>query len=148
MYNIVIVEDDKPSGLILKRLLTKEGYNISGIYESGEKTLKIIDESEEKPDLILMDISLSGKIDGIETAERIFNNYNIPFIYITASSEKDVIDRAKKTMPLNYIVKPFNSHTLCSTIEMAMYRYEMEKQLLSSKLSKKKILKAIPDIVF
>ena len=75
MYNILIVEDDKPSGLILKKLLTKEGYNITGIYESGEKTLEVI-KNVTKPDLVLMDISLSGKIDGIETAEKLFNEYN------------------------------------------------------------------------
>ncbi len=147
MYNILIVEDDKPSGLILKKLLTKEGYNITGIYESGEKTLEVI-KNVTKPDLVLMDISLSGKIDGIETAEKLFNEYNIPFIYITASSDRDVIERAKKTMPLNYIVKPFNSHTLCSTIEMAMYRYNMESKLSRSTDTLDRIINAIPDFMF
>jgi len=147
MYNILIVEDDTPSGLILKKLLAKEGYTVAGIYDSGEKTLAAIG-TEINPDLVLMDISLSGTIDGIETAEKILNEHNIPFIYITASKDKDIIDRAKKTMPLNYIVKPFNSHTLYSTIEMAMYRFNTEKQLQNATLSRERLIDAIPDFMF
>ncbi|MFA5518275.1 MAG: PAS domain S-box protein, partial [Spirochaetota bacterium] len=98
--------------------------------------------------LVLMDIILAGEIDGIETAEKIYNQYNIPFIYITSSTDQNTFDRAKKSLPQNYIVKPFSSYLLKSAIDMALYRFDMENRLKESEANSKKILSAIPDIFF
>ncbi len=146
MINILVVEDDRPSGLILQKLLTKSGYKVSAIVEKGEEALSIIEQ--DKPDLILMDINLAGEIDGIETARRIFSNYKIPFIYITSSTDSETFERAKESMPLNYIIKPFNSHSLKSSIEIALYKFDMEKKLRESEENKRKILSSIPDKMF
>lgn len=146
MIDILIVEDDKPSGLILKKLLLKSGYNVLDTVSTGEEAISAIDSN--KIDLILMDISLPGSIDGIEAAERIYKEHKIPFIYITAGTDGATFERAKKSMPLNYIVKPFNSQVLSSAIEIALFKFEMEKKLRESEARKKKILEAIPDIIF
>lgn len=146
MIDILIVEDDKPSGLILKKLLLKSGYNVLDTVGTGEEAINAIDN--RKIDLILMDISLPGSIDGIEAAERIYKEHKIPFIYITAGTDDTTFERAKKSMPLNYIVKPFNSQILSSAIEIALFKFEMEKKLRESEARKKKILEAIPDTIF
>lgn len=146
MVNILIVEDDKPSGLILKKLLLKCGYNVLDTVGTGEEAISAI--KDNRTDLILMDISLSGSIDGIEAAERIYSEHNIPFIYITAGTDNETFERVKKSMPLNYIVKPFNSQTLSSAIEIALFKYEMENRLRTSEAHKRKILESLPDIIF
>jgi CheY-like chemotaxis protein len=123
MIKILVVEDDKPSGLILQKLLLKSGYTVSAIVDTGEEAIKIIEKS--RPDLILMDIALAGEIDGIETAEKIYNKHQIPFIYITSSTDELTFDRAKKSLPQSYIVKPFNGHSLKTAIDMALFKYDM-----------------------
>ncbi len=146
MTNILIVEDDKPSGLILKKLLDKSGYNVINVVESGEEAINSL--QTVKPELILMDISLAGDIDGIETAERIYQEHNIPFIYITAGTDDTTFERAKKSLPFNYIVKPFNSKMLNSAIKMALYKFDMENRLRESEKNRNKILESIPDKIF
>jgi len=146
MTDILVVEDDKPSGLILKKLLLKSGYNVADIVETGEEAINVI--RTKKPDLILMDITLPGELDGIETAEKIFDTYNIPFIYITAGTDGPTFERAKRSMPMNYIVKPFNAQSLTSTIEMALYKFEMENKLHESEQNRRIIMEAIPDRIF
>jgi len=146
MTNILVVEDDKPSGLILKKLLDKSGYNVTDVVESGEDAINTL--SGSKPDLILMDISLAGEIDGIETAERIYQTHNIPFIYITAGTDGSTFERVKKSLPLNYIVKPFNSKMLNSAIEIALFKFDLENRLKQSEINKNKILESLPDKIF
>jgi len=146
MTNILVVEDDKPSGLILRKLLDKSGYNVTDVVESGEEAISTI--LKNKPDLILMDITLAGEIDGIETAERIYQTHNVPFIYITAGTDSSTFERVKKSLPLNYIVKPFNTKTLNSAIEIALFKFDMEKRLKQSEVNQKKILESIPDKIF
>lgn len=146
MISILVVEDDKPSGLILKKLLDKSGYNVINVVESGEEAINTLLKS--KPDLVLMDISLAGEIDGIETAERIYQTYNIPFIYITSGTDENTFERVKKSLPLNYIVKPFNSKMLNSSIEIALFKFDMENRLKQSELNREKILESIPDRIF
>ncbi len=146
MTNILIVEDDKPSSLILKQLLEKSGYSVTDIVETGEEALEAILKSS--PDLVLMDISLAGKIDGIETAERIYSSHNIPFIYITAGTDTKTFERVKRSHPLNYIVKPLNSKMLNSAIEIALYNFNLESRLKQSEESRLKILESIPDKIF
>jgi PAS domain S-box-containing protein len=79
-----------------------------------------------------MDIMLKGKIDGIQTAEIILREFDIPVIYLTAYSDKKTLDRAKVTMPYGYIVKPFNEKDLYNAIEMALYKNRMEIKLKKS----------------
>lgn len=143
---ILIVEDDKTSSIMLKQMLEKHGYEIISSTDSGEEAIKIA--GKLKPDLILMDIGLAGDKDGIETADEIFKNYTIPFLYLTVSTDDETIDRAKKTNPYGYIIKPYDKNMLYSAIEMAVYKFETEKKLKASEERNRHILSSIPDVMF
>lgn len=112
---ILIVEDQKIIALDLKRVLAKKGYLISGICESGEDAIKVT--AYEKPDLILMDILLKGKLNGIETAETISEKYDVPVIYLTALTDVDTYLKAIKTEPKKYLMKPLEIDSLEKAIK-------------------------------
>lgn len=125
--NILIVEDEGILALQVKNSLMQMGYNISAIYDSGEKSIEGINASQ--PDLILMDIKLKGGMDGIETAELIHKQYDIPIIFMTAHSEANTIERAKLTNPYAYLLKPVNSKELQIAVEVALYKSKIDKDL-------------------
>lgn len=102
-------------------------YDVIGISYSGEEALETA--RRHKPDLILMDIMVPGKLDGIAIAEIAKSELNIPVIFVTAFSEETIIERAKKAEPYGYILKPFQDHELKATIEVAFYKKEIEKKL-------------------
>lgn len=112
---ILIVEDQKIIAVDLERTLKSRGYAIAGICDTGEDALKLTDEN--KPDLILMDILLNGEKNGIETAQMIKKNYNIPIIYLTALTDMDTYLKAVKTEPLKYLMKPVEYDSLERAIE-------------------------------
>ena len=124
---ILLVEDDAIEAMDIQRILESEGYIVPKIASSGEEAQLIL--KDFKPDLILMDISLRGDIDGIKTTEIIKENYKIPVIYLTAHSEDKTVQRAKLTDPYAYLIKPFDSNELKQVIELALYKNEMEEKL-------------------
>ena len=85
-----------------------------------------------EPDLVLMDIRLSGEMDGIETAERIKAEHGSPVIFLTALADRETIARAKATEPYGYLLKPFNDRELQSTVEMAVSRSRAQRRLEAS----------------
>ena len=121
---ILIVEDESIVAEDLKEVLEKKGYIVPGTVSSGEEALEVVSISH--PDLILMDISLSGKLDGIETAKRIHEKYNIPVIYLTSYSSEGYIESAKQTDPYGYIVKPFDPPSIATTIEIALHKHAID----------------------
>jgi signal transduction histidine kinase len=124
---ILIVEDEVIIGMDIRRTLMKLGYEVPNIIANAEKAIK---ESEKKqPDLILMDIMLKGKMDGISAAEIIRNKFQIPVVYLTAHTDTSTLERAKKTQPFGYIVKPFEERELHTTVEIALARSEAEKKM-------------------
>ena len=124
---IMIVEDEIIIAMDIKQTLTKLGYIVPKLIISGEKA---IEEAEKiQPDLILMDIMLKGTINGIEAAEVIRNRWKIPIVYLTAHTDESTLEKAKKTEPFGYIVKPFEERELHTTIEIALTRCEAEKQI-------------------
>ncbi|NIM18554.1 MAG: response regulator [Candidatus Aminicenantes bacterium] len=124
---ILIAEDETIVALDIKKKLVKLGYNVTDIVSTGEEAIE--KAGETTPDLILMDISLEGDMDGIEAAKRIRSRYDIPIIYLTAHSDKKTLDRAKVTEPWGYIVKPFERGSLHATIEMAIYKHQVKRKL-------------------
>jgi len=131
---ILIVEDERIVSEDLKMTLWSLGYHVEGAVPSGEKAIEIA--TNVLPDLVLMDIRLEGKIDGIKAAENIKKKLNIPVIYLTAYADENTLRDAKFTEPFGYLIKPFEDRELHATIEMAFYRHSMEEKL---KKSKKKI---------
>ncbi len=115
---ILVVEDEIIVAVNLGQKLKKLGYELVGITSSGEEAIQKAEENH--PDLVLMDINIEGNLDGIETAEVLRNRFHTPVIYLTAYADESTLDRAKKTEPLGYIVKPFESDQLRSSIEVAL----------------------------
>ena len=127
MKNILIVEDEAIIALDLKNTLNSLGYTSVNTFFSGEEAIKAVEENSF--DLVLMDINLKGKIDGIETADEIQKKQHIPIIFVTAFSDKEVLNRAKLIGPYGFIIKPFSKELILANIEMALYKYELENKL-------------------
>jgi signal transduction histidine kinase len=121
---LLIVEDEHLVALDLQRRLQRMGHDTSVAY-TGEEAVE--QTATRSFDLILMDIKLSGHIDGIEAARTIRNAFDIPIVYVTAYADNRTIERARYTDPYGYIVKPFQERELKATIEMALQRHSTEK---------------------
>ena len=104
MSRVLIVEDEMILAKDLARSLKNLGYEITGMVTSAEEAIQEAEDS--KPDLVLMDIKLTGEMDGIEAADQIGSRFDIPVVYLTGFAEKDVLERAKKTEPYGYLGKP------------------------------------------
>ncbi|MFY9638220.1 MAG: response regulator [Methanobacterium sp.] len=128
--NILIVEDEIIIAADLKGRLENLGYNIVGISATGNDAIKKTGETH--PDLVLMDIMLKGDMDGIDTAQKIRDLYDIPVIYLTAYFDDEILNRAKITEPFGYILKPFEDMRIQSAVEMAVYNHHIEQKLKNS----------------
>lgn len=126
MTKILIVEDEYITAKNLRNSLEKMGYEICGAVASGEEAITCADK--ERPDLVLMDIRLSGDLDGIGAAGQIREQFNIPCVYTTAFADKQTIERAKTTEPFGYILKPFSDKDIHSNIEIALYKHQAESR--------------------
>lgn len=134
---ILIVEDDSVSALLLQRALEKNNHVIIGIADSGEKALDLLEVNQV--DMVMMDISLAGELDGIKTTEIINEKYDIPVVYLSASSDAETLNKVVGTNPSAYVIKPFNIRELNMVIELAIYKDRKEKELqkLNNQLEEK-----------
>jgi len=107
---VMIVEDEAIAALATEMMLQRLGYDVCCNVTSGEEALEAIGDA--RPDLLIMDVRLDGELDGIETAERIRKNQDIPVIYVTAYSDETTRDRANATFPLAYLIKPLDMRLL------------------------------------
>jgi PAS domain S-box-containing protein len=123
---ILIVEDDGLVAFSIQRLLERHGYIVVAKVSSSERAVQAAVELQ--PDLVLMDIMLSGKMDGIHAAERIQALIDIPTIYLTALSDDATLRRAGVTRPFGYLTKPVIDRDLYVAIEMALYSYRLERE--------------------
>jgi PAS domain S-box-containing protein len=122
--NILIVEDEQIVAWDIKERLEGLGYQIAARATSGEAAIVNLEKS--KPDLVLMDIQLPGQLNGIETAQIIYDKFNIPVVYLTAHSDEKTLEAATQTNPFGYLLKPFQARELHSTIQIALRRHERE----------------------
>jgi len=142
---ILIVEDSFIVAYHLQTTLESEGFRVLSTQDSGEGALEFIEK--QRPDLVLMDIMLNGRMDGIETARIIKLRYNLPIIYITALTDKDTIQRAKITEPYGYLTKPFEDREIFTVIEMALYKHDIETRLRQSEEKYFSTVRSISDAV-
>lgn len=142
---ILVVEDEAIEALDIQQRLERMGYQVSGVAHSGEEGLRKAEELS--PDLVLMDIMLPGKLDGVMTAERIRSRLDIPVIYLTAYADENTLQRAKITEPYAYLVKPFQERELHIAIEIALYKYKIERKLKESEKWFSTTLRSIGDAV-
>ncbi len=140
---VLIVEDEKIVALDLARKLKSLDYEIVDMISTGEQAYSTVEKKQ--PDLILMDIRLKGEMDGIEAAESIRAEFDVPVIYMTAYADEYTLQRAKITEPYGYILKPYEEKTLHTTIEMALYKHNIEKKLYESERWLSATLKSIGD---
>ena len=127
---ILIVEDERIVAEDLSMSLQELGYDVPAILESAEEV--IARASKIAPDLILMDVMLGGKLDGVEAAERLAAVADIPVIFLTAHADDATFQRAKRSEPLGYLLKPFDTTQLTHTIEMALYKHALDARLKES----------------
>ncbi len=130
MVKILIVEDEHIIALDLQARLKRQGYDVVGAVPSGEKALERA--AVARPDLVLMDITLEGNMDGVQAGKRLREGFHIPVIYLTAHVDEATMQRAKITHPFGYLVKPYEEKTLHRTIQMALYTHQMEQKLQES----------------
>lgn len=117
---ILIAENERMIAIDIKNSLHRISCEVIGIVSSGEEVIRKV--NEKKPDLILMDITLDGSLDGIETAEILSSKCDIPVIYLADYSDRETLQRAKITEPYGYLVKPFDSREIEIAIEMAFIK--------------------------
>lgn len=120
---ILIVDDEVVVAEAIRRQLRSLGYLVVGVVSTGTEAVQLA--GEHRPDLILMDIKLKGPMDGIEAARTIQSRYAIPVIYLTAFSDEETLERARPTLPLAYLIKPFVSSDLRAAVELALFRHRV-----------------------
>ena len=126
----MVVEDESIIAESLREALQNLGYKVSAIASTGEGAIRATEET--KPDLVLMDIMLKGEMDGIEAAGVITAKLETPVVYLTALADDGTLERAKKTAPLGYILKPFGIEELKTSIEIALHNEVLLKKLKRS----------------
>jgi len=127
---ILIVEDEPVVKLHLKSCLEQMGYQVLPPASTGEEAIQAY--QSQKPHLILMDIVLEGRSDGIKAAETLSREHEAPIVFLTAYSDDSTLKQARVCQPYGYIVKPFKEEDLKSTIEMALFKSKQEKILRSN----------------
>jgi two-component system, response regulator PdtaR len=131
---ILVVEDDKNVAAVLEARLESFGYDVCAIAASGQSAID--GAFALNPDIILMDILLEGEMNGIEAADKIMEQLDVPIIFLSCLNDPDVLARAIDTNPYGYLVKPYDNAALKSSIEITLikHRADKEKEKLIAKL--------------
>ncbi|MEL6671316.1 MAG: response regulator transcription factor [Bacteroidota bacterium] len=123
---ILVVEDDIFISQDIQECLKAMDYSLAGVAYDAKEALALLPEC--RPDLVLLDIHLGDEADGIAVATVIRDTYQLPFIFLTSFATQSVLDRAKRTRPMGYIVKPFQEKDLFAAIEIALYNFSQRWQ--------------------
>src|SRR5918998_5646729 len=127
---ILVVEDESIVALDIQERLESLGYDVPTTVAAGETAIE--QAGLLRPDLVLMDIQLQGRMDGIEAADHIRQRFGIPVVYLTANADHPTVQRAKVSEPFGYMIKPFEERELHTTIEVALYKHRAEHRLKES----------------
>lgn len=123
---ILVVEDERIVAESLRKRLRSLHYEVPAVLASGEEAVEEVGRLQ--PNLVLMDISLAGEMDGIEAAQKIRTQHHLPVVYLTAYSNSEVLERAKVTEPFGFILKPYEDRELHVVIETALFKHRMEAE--------------------
>ncbi|PZF72712.1 sigma-54-dependent transcriptional regulator [Taibaiella soli] len=146
-HRILIVEDQFIEANNLKLTLKKAGYQVCSIARSVPDALEIIDF--ERPEIVLLDIFLQGPQTGIDLASML-NEKNIPFVFLSANSNRQTLDAAKATNPCGFLVKPFREKDVLVTLDVALYIHQQKQTAIDTPGAVPKIPsdnKALADII-
>ena len=116
---VLIVEDEATVSMDLRYKLEAMGYSVPEVISSGEEAVDAV--SQHHPDVVLMDIRLSGEMDGIDAAREIRRRFSTPVVYLTCYGDEDTFVRAKTTEPSGFLLKPFDDAVLRAVVETALY---------------------------
>jgi CheY-like chemotaxis protein len=119
-WKILVVEDEAIIAMDIQSILTRIGFSLPEVVHSGEESIQKV--AAGRPHLVLMDIKLKGKLDGIQAAHEIFYQYKVPVIYITAFGDERTLERADGTARYGFITKPFEEADLQSTVQNALHK--------------------------
>lgn len=140
MSRILVVDDEAIITMQLEERLTAMGYTVAGMAASGEGA---IDKARRlKPDLLLMDIVMPGKLNGIEAARVIMEELDIPVVFVTSYADDAIIEQAKQVRPYGYIVKPFNELEIKAAIEVALFHKNADRE--TARLSQVAVKPGLP----
>jgi len=143
---VLVVEDEKIIAKDIESTLKRIGHESAGSVARGEDAILAVEK--EKPDMVLMDITLKGEMDGIKAAKIINDRFNIPIVYITAHQDEDTIEKTKVTNPYGYITKPLDDRDLSTAINSAMYRRDVEIKLKLAEEKYFRLSENAPDMIF
>ena len=115
---VLVVEDEKDVAYILTHTVERLGFSVVGNEDTGEKAVKAAGQLH--PNIVLMDISLAGTMDGIEAAKAITRQYHIPVVFVTALSDDRTLERVAASTPYGYILKPFHDDELRTVMDIAL----------------------------
>lgn len=142
---ILVVEDESIVAADIQDRLESMGYEVPATVASGEKAVEMADLLS--PHLVLMDIQLKGRMDGVEAANQIRQRFGIPVIYLTANADHPTVQRAKVTEPFGYVIKPFEEMELRTTIEVALYKHQAEQMLKESEKRYRLLVELSPEAI-
>ena len=142
---ILIVEDESLVALDIRKTLERHGYAVVGVESSGEAALRRLEQ--QPADLVLMDIKLAGALDGIQTAYHVRSTFDTPVILLTAFADDATLERAKRSEPFAYLLKPFTERELRTTIVIALYRHQAEARIAERERLFSTTLRSISDAV-
>ena len=143
---ILVVEDEGIAAELIQGVLRNLGHEVCAVAAYGEDA---VDSALKlRPELILMDIKLRGRMSGFEAAEKIREHLDVPVVYLTAFSDEETLARVKATQPFGYLQKPFRSRELQLAIEIAMYRHDMERQIREREHSYRVLAENLPGILY
>jgi len=143
--SILVVEDENIVNLSLCAILELQGYRVAGSAATGEDALRKVEQA--RPDLVLMDIHLAGRLDGAEAARLIRQRFNVPVVFLTAYSDSETLQRARQAEPFGFIVKPFKEQDLNTAITIALAKHAAELRLLHSQQRYRDIAEDMPVLV-
>lgn len=142
---VLIAEDEQMVAMDIEQALLSLGYEVAGIAESGRNAVRLAEECA--PDLVLMDIRLKGKVDGVTAAAEIRRRWQIPVVFVTANTNDDTLVRAKAASPYGYIIKPFRLKELNATIVVAMHQHRLVQEMFAEHTWLSTVLGSISDAV-
>lgn len=143
--NILIVEDQNIVAGDLQSRLCNLGYGVSAVVASGEEAIS--QTRALQPNLVLMDIQLKGELDGIQAGEQILVETDVPIVYLTAYSDEHTLRRATTTNPYGYVIKPFEDQELRTTIDLALYKHQLERKVRESEARFRTLVENSSDII-
>jgi PAS domain S-box-containing protein len=142
---ILVVEDEQILAEDLRDILESFSYQVVDVVGSAEQAVK--QARKLKPNLIMMDIMLGGKKDGIQAAQEIIKESCVPVVFLTAYADDTTVQRAKLAQPFGYLLKPFKEQEIHTTIQMALYKHQVDMEIRKEKKWLSSVLVSIGDAV-